>query len=325
MAEAALSEIARRAEDAKVVLSHWMSPSPLISSKDAFGGSLSFKCENFQRTGSFKIRGATNKLAGAFAGPNGRRQLFTASSGNHGIACAQAAQWLDMKLTVILPLNTSAEKVRALAQFDVDIIRQGDEAGQAERHARQLAERSGGLYVSPYNDVDVVAGQGTIGLELLECFKGQETLNVFVSLGGGGLISGIGSVLKSNMRNVKIWAVSAKNSCAMHESLRAGRVVDVDHLHTFAEGVAGGIDHDTITFGYCIAVVDESLVCDEEEIFNAYRDLALKEGILVEGAAALAYSGYQKSRHALGDNNHSVVILCGGNSDHKKSLNFKGH
>ncbi|CEJ62869.1 Putative Threonine dehydratase [Penicillium brasilianum] len=189
----------------------------------------------------------------------------------------------------------------------------GAETGLAEQHAQQLAASGSYTYISPYNDADVIAGQGTIGLEILEQI--DEVDNIFISMGGGGLLSGIGSVLKAFRPQTNIYGVSASNSKALAASLAAGHVVETDHLPTLADAVAGGIDKDTITFSLAKSVVDFVLECDEEEILSSVKDLAARENVIAEGSAALALAGFNKVADKL-TGQTSVIILCGGNVDH---------
>lgn len=243
-------------------------------------------------------------------------EVITASSGNHGIACAQAGLWIGVDVTVVLPVTADAEKVKKLQELGAKLLTFGDEAGQSETWAREAASSKNANYVSPYNDWNIIEGQATIGLELIEQVPLDRPLNIFVATGGGGLISGIAAILKATVSDVNIWMVSAANSCAMHKSLNAKKIVDVAHTATFAEGVAGGIDSDTITFELCQALVDDLVLCDEDEIWAAYKDLAHTEGLLVEGSAALAYAGYRKNKATLDPESTSIVVLCGGNIDH---------
>ncbi|WP_282053200.1 threonine ammonia-lyase [Phaeobacter inhibens] len=310
-----LSVMIEAAERAKHRLAEWLKPSPTVRSKKS--DNLWFKCEQFQSTGSFKIRGALNKIASPRETGDSVGEVITASSGNHGIACAQAGLWIGVDVTVVLPVKADAEKRRKLQNLGAKLLTYGDEAGQSEAWAREAASSKNVNYVSPYNDRSIIEGQATIGLELIEQVPLDRPLNIFVATGGGGLISGIAAVLKARVTDVNIWMVSAVNSCAMHESLNAKKIVDVAHLETFAEGVAGGIDSDTITFELCQALVDDLVLCEEDEIWEAYKDLAHNEGLLVEGAAALAYAGYRKNKAALDPESTIIVVLCGGNIDHR--------
>ncbi|MEM9473429.1 MAG: pyridoxal-phosphate dependent enzyme [Pseudomonadota bacterium] len=277
------------------------------------GTELHFKTENFQTTGSFKFRGAMAKLTSL---PT-EQPLITASSGNHGIACSLAARMTGHRLTVVLPENVARAKLAKVESFGTEVILHGAESGLAETHARSLAAGGEYVYVSPYNDSEVVAGQGTIGLELLEQLPHID--NVFVSMGGGGLISGIGSVLKAHQPGCRIIGVSAANSAALAASMKAGRVVETQHLDTLADGVAGGVDEDAITLELATEVIDRVVNCSEEEIVSALRTLAWTEKQLVEGAAGLALAGYMADPDEYAGQ-VSVVVLCGANFDKAKLL-----
>jgi threonine dehydratase len=272
------------------------------------GSSLFFKAENFQLTGSFKIRGAASKMTSLGLD----RAVITASSGNHGIASAQAAASIGQALTVVLPVTVAQAKLEKIRSYNVDVILHGAESGLAEIHAQQQAAERGFVYVSPYNDPEVAAGQGTIGLELLE--QAETIDNVFIAMGGGGLIAGIGSVLKIFGPRTRVFGVAARNSAALAASIAAGQVVETEHLDTLADGVAGGMDENSMTLPLAIAVVDEVVTCSETEIAHALRELAFKENQIVEGAAALALAGFLKvAERCKGQTN--VVVLCGANYD----------
>lgn len=274
---------------------------------------LHFKAENFQKTGSFKLRGATAKMTAL----DGDQGLITASSGNHGIASAMAAASVGRNLTVVLPETVARAKLERIEAFGVDIVLHGDEAGAAEAHAQHLAASRGLLYVSPYNDADVIAGQGTAGLELLD--QCDRIDNLFVAMGGGGLISGVGAVMKAFSPATQIIGVAAENSAALAASMRAGRVVEIEHLPTLADGVAGGVDAGSLTLPLAMAVVDGIVTCTEDEIAVALRRSAIGENMLVEGAAALALAGFLQMADAL-RGQVNVVLLCGANYDRDRIL-----
>lgn len=269
---------------------------------------LHFKTENFQVTGSFKLRGAMAKLTSL---PTDR-PLITASSGNHGIACSHAARITGHKLTVVLPETVAPAKLAKVEGYGTQVVLHGAESGLAETHARQLADSGKFVYVSPYNDTEVVAGQGTIGLELLEQLPRID--NIFVAMGGGGLISGIGSVLKSFLPQCCIIGVSAKNSAALAASMAAGKVVETQHFDTLADGIAGGLDERSITLALACEVVDRVIHCSEEEIIAALNSLAWEEKQIVEGAAGLALAGYLAAQDDYAGQ-VNVVLLCGANFD----------
>ena len=284
---------------------------PLIPSRTIgrqTSSTVLFKAENLQLTGSFKIRGASSKMTSL---PREKR-VITASSGNHGIGAAHAASAIGQKLTVVLPEIVKAAKLERIRSYGVDVILHGGETGLAEQQAQRLAASDKRVYVSPYSDREIIAGQGTIGLELLE--QTERIDNVFVAMGGGGLISGIGSVLKSFSPHTRVIGVSAANSAALAASINAGRVVETEHLDTLAEAVAGGLDEDSVTLALAMAVIDEVVTCTEAEIEASMRELLLDEHMLVEGAAALALAGFrQVAEKYAGQTN--VVLLCGGNVD----------
>ena len=193
-----------------------------------------FKAENFQLTGSFKLRGAMSNLSAT----SGDERLITASSGNHGIGAACASRSLGKHLTVVLPENVVPSKLVKIQSYGVEVILHRAETGLAEQHAQRLASSGEYTYVSPYNDLDIIAGQATIGLGILEQCDNVD--NVFISMGGGGLISGIGPVIKTHNPKIKEFGVSAMNSQSLVESMRAGRVIETQHKDTPADAVAGG-------------------------------------------------------------------------------------
>lgn len=277
------------------------------------GTEIHYKTENFQLTGSFKLRGASAKLSSLPVD----RPVITASSGNHGIACSLAAQKTGHKLTVVLPENVIDQKRNSIEAFGTRIVISGADSSLAEVHAKSLAEAEGHTYVSPYNDAEVIAGQGTVGLELLEQLPLID--NLFISMGGGGLISGIGSVLKSMAPTTRIVGVSASNTAALAASIKAGKVVKTEHLDTLADGVAGGVDENSLTVPLASEVIDEIVHIDEDHISEALRFLAWKENMIVEGAAALALAPLlaEPNKYAGGVN---VVLLCGGNYDKDRMI-----
>lgn len=311
MTSPTIHEVAARAVQARARIRSHIYETPMLPARNvgkSSNATVLFKAENFQLTGSFKLRGATAKLSAAA----GNERLITASSGNHGIGSAHAARALNRDVTVVLPETVSEAKLAKIRSYGVQVILHGAEPGLSEQHAQSLAASGEYTYVSPYNDIDIVSGQGTIGLEILEQCAGAETLNVFVSMGGGGLISGIGSVIKAFRPSAKIFGISATNSMALAASMAAGRVVETEHHATLAEAVAGGIDDDTITLGLATAVIDEVVECDEAEITAAMKRMVLEENMFVEGAAALALAGFDKVAERL-QGQTSVIVLCGAN------------
>ena len=301
--QAALSVAARRR------INPYLTATPCITSRASYdnGAELLFKAENFQQTGSFKFRGALSKLTSLSTDT----PIITASSGNHGLALATAAQMTGHILTIVLPETVAREKLDRITDLGVETILYSNDVGLTERHARTLAQKSGKAYVSPYNDQTVIAGQGTIALELLEQVPQLDT--VYVSIGGGGLVSGVGSVLKAFSPSTRVVGVSALNSAALATSIRAGKIIEINHFDTLADGCAGGVDDGSITLPLATEVIDDLVECSEDQIVDGIRTLAWKEKMLVEGSAGLAFAAYQADDETAGKT--SVVILCGANFD----------
>ena len=274
-------------------------------------GSVHLKLENLQRTGSFKFRGAMNKLLG-LTEEQRLRGVVAASTGNHGLAVTCGAALLGCQAVIFAPHAANASKLEAIAAHGGEVRLEGDDCVVAEVAARAYARSSGRTYVSPYNDPLVVAGQGTIGLEL--DLQLEHIDAVFVAVGGGGLISGIGGYLKAIGREVEVIACSPENSPVMHASLEAGRILDLECRPTLSEGTAGGIEEGAITFGLCREIVDESVLVSEPEIAEAVRLVLARHHTLIEGAAGVAVAALRRQGDRFRDR-HVVVVLCGANID----------
>lgn len=268
------------------------------------------KCEQLQRSGSFKLRGALNRML-TLPREELARGIVTASTGNHGRAVATALDIVGARGTVYLPTTAPEMKVRALRWFpavEVEIV--GDDSEVTERHARAEAERTGRPYISPYNDPAVIAGQGSIGLELVAQCPPLDA--VFVAVGGGGLVAGIATVLKALRPTARIVGCWPANSVAMYESMRAGRVVATEERPTLSDGTAGGIDADAITLDLCRALIDECVLVSEAEIADAIRLLVAEHRMIVEGAAGVAVAAFRKVAPQYAGKTVAIV-LCGGN------------
>ena len=302
--QAALSVAAHRR------IKHLLNMTPCIQSRLSFEDDtgLVFKAENFQKTGSFKFRGAVSKLTSLST----EVPAITASSGNHGLALATAAQMTGHDLTVVLPETVAREKLSRIKALGVETILHSNDSELAEQHAQKLAKEQGKIYCSPYNDPQVIAGQGTIALELLEQLPRLDV--VYVSIGGGGLISGIGAVLKAFSPTTRLVGVSAINSMAMAASIRAGHNVEVTHTDTLADGCAGGVDEGSITLSLGSEVIDELIDCTEDQIADGIRHMAWSEKMLVEGSAGLAQAAWEVDAPNRAGK-VSAVILCGANFD----------
>jgi threonine dehydratase len=268
-----------------------------------------FKRENFQETGSFKVRGATNRLMTLSADElsNG---CVVASSGNHGAAVSCAMQKLGASGVVFVPEQTSIVKIRKIEAYGGTVRLFGVDGLDTEQHAREYAEQKGMFYLSPYNDEQVIAGQGTCGVEIAEQLPGIDA--VFIAVGGGGLIGGVGSVMKKHNPDVRVVGCQPTASAVMAHSIEAGRILDIPSKPTISDGTAGGIEEGTITFPLNRAVVDQFVLVDEEEIADAMRRYVKAEGHSIEGAAGVALAALLAQRDAVAGCNVAVII-CGGN------------
>jgi len=272
------------------------------------GREIRLKLENVQRTGSFKLRGASHALL-ALPLPARSRGVVAASSGNHGLGLATAAARLGVPATVYVPSTTPAGKREAIARAGAEVLVFGDDCVVTEQHARAVAAATGRSYVSPYNDIDVIAGQGTVAVELLAQWPELQT--VYVALGGGGLISGMAAYAKALRPDVEFVACSPLASPAMAACVRAGRIVDVPCGPTWSDSTAGGVEPGAITFPLCRDLVDRFVEVDEPAIAAAMRDMLRHDHLLVEGAAGVAVAGCLADATAHG--RRSAIVVCGGN------------
>ncbi len=279
------------------------------SLSDEIGARVFLKLENQQLTGSFKARGALNKML-ALSDEERAPGVITASSGNHGAAVAYAGKLAGVVPTVYLPENAAPTKVAKIRKLGARLVFFGSDSGLSEVEARRVGLETGQVYLSPYNDWDVVAGQGTIGIELLrQC----PTLGaVVVSIGGGGLIGGIAGWLKAHQPGVVVIGSSPRNSCVMVESVRQGQILDLPSLPTLSDGTAGGVEVGTLTLDLCRDLVDHYDLPEEAEIESALRLLFEEERLVVEGAAAVAVATLRRHPELVAGRDVAVV-LCGGN------------
>ena len=297
--------------DASVRLAPFALETPLVRAH-SLGPTAYYKCENLQRTGSFKLRGALNKLL--HLTPEERaRGVVTSSTGNHGLAVAAALALTSGRGTVVVSRAASSYKIERLTHAGLEVITTDGDPMAAELEARALAEREGRVYVSPYNDLEVLAGQGTVAVELLAQRPDLEA--VFIAVGGGGLAAGIAAHLKSVRPDVAVVGCWPERAAAMYESVRAGRLIDVPEQDTLSDGTAGNIEPGAITFPLCRDLIDELVLVSEQEIATAMGDALLVDHLLIEGAAGVAVAGWRAftaARPRLAGR-VSAIILCGGN------------
>lgn len=267
------------------------------------------KLEHLQHTGSFKLRGATNKVL-SLASEELDRGVIAASTGNHGLGVCYAAKQAGSRAQIYLPRNVSESKVTMMRALGGEIVFYGDECLQAELKAREEAENSGRVFISPYNDLEVIAGQGTIGVEMLRQIENLDA--VFVSVGGGGLIAGIAAHLKAIHPGIRIIGCWPENSPVMFECLRAGRIIEVSEKPTISESTAGGVEPGSITFDLCRELIDDFILVSEEEILSAMRLIAGKERWIIEGSAGVAVAAFLKTANQFAGRN-IAILLCGRN------------
>jgi threonine dehydratase len=266
------------------------------------------KLECWQRTGSFKVRGAFNAV-GSLTDAERQRGLVTASAGNHGQAVALAAREHGARATVFVPAGAPATKRQRIERFGATLRTEAADYDEAEALATQHAHETGACFVHAFSSREVVAGQGTVGLELLaETTRIEEVL---VPVGGGGLIAGLGLVLKSVLPNVRVIGVQSTETRAMYEALAAGRAVDVEIPPTIADGLAGCTDQDT--YERVARVIDDLVLVTEDEIRTAIRALYEHDGVVAEGGGAVAAAALLAGRvRARGT---TIVMVTGGNID----------
>jgi len=236
-------------------------------------------------TGSFKIRGAAAKLS-ALDEARRARGVLTVSAGNHGLAVARCAEALQIDATIVVPESASRAKVEAIRRHRVTLLERGTSYDEAERIARGMERETSAVFVSPYNDEEVIAGQGTVALEILE--DAPDVDAILVPVGGGGLIAGVAIAAKAINPRIKVYGAEPAASPTMLRSLEAGRVVEIKEDYTMADGLAGNIEPGSMTFPIIERLVDDVVLVSEDSIRGAIRRAAREEHVMIEGSAAVA-------------------------------------
>jgi threonine dehydratase len=274
---------------------------------DRAGCDVYLKLENLQATSSFKLRGAVNRML-SLSEEERSKGVVTASSGNHGSAVAYLLRRFGWPGVIYLPETASKAKVGALERYGAELKFFGKDGIETEVFARQVAEDSGRVFVSPYNDEKIIGGQGTIGLELEGQLERIDT--VLIPVGGGGLAAGVAGYLKAADSSIEIIGCQPVNSKVMYESLEAGKILDLASQPTLADGTAGGIEVDSLTFPICQEVIDDFILVEEDEILHALAEILTKHHLLIEGAAALSVAALLKSGQRF-EGKTVVLILTG--------------
>jgi threonine dehydratase len=283
---------------------------------EATGARVFLKLENVQETGAFKVRGAANRLL-SFTPGEAARGIVTASTGNHALAVATVGRRLGIPVEIFVSEYIEPRKRERIEAAGARLRAVAGDALAAELAARREGERSGRPYVSPYNDPVVIEGQGTLAVEVLRQLAAQGAGPpdaIFVAVGGGGLIGGIGMHLESASPATRVIGCWPENSPALREALKAGAIIEVAEKPTWSTSTAGGVEPGTVTLDICRRVVDRDVLVSEDEILAAARRLYREDRQLVEGAAGVAVASFLKTAGDFAGGT-VVLVICGGNAD----------
>lgn len=284
-----------------------LQPAPALSA--ALGNQVLLKREDLQPTFSFKIRGAYNKLV-QLSDEQKRRGVITASAGNHAQGVALAARELGIKATIVMPSTTPQLKVQGVSSRGAEAVLQGESFPFALAHALQLAERGGQTFVSPFDDPDVIAGQGTVGMEILRQHPGRLDA-IFVPVGGGGLIAGIAAYVKYLRPEVRIVGVESEHSNCLQQALRVGERVVLTSVGTFADGVAVA-QVGAHCFELCRVLVNEVITVSNDELCCAMKDIYDDTRSITEPSGALAVAGIKQYVARSGVQGETLVAIDSG-------------
>ena len=287
---------------------------PLVASPSLSrhtGGAVHLKLDCLQITGSFKLRGALNALL-RLSAEERTRGVIGVSTGNYGRALAHAAHSMGVRAVICMSRLVPANKVESIRALGADVRIVGDSQDEAELEVARLVREQGLIQLPPFDHADVVAGQGTAGLEILEDLPTVDT--VLVPLSGGGLLAGIALAMKSANPDIRVIGVSMERGCAMHASLRAGHPVQVEELPTLADSLGGGIGlANRYTFPMVQRLVDDTVLVSEDEIAAAIRHAYVEERVIVEGAGAVGIAALLGGHVKAGG--VTAVVLSGQNID----------
>lgn len=290
-------------------IKHHIVKTPLLFSErlsDEINSNVFLKLENLQKTGSFKARGALNKILNI----KNTKNVVAASSGNHGAAVSYALSQKNMIGTIYVPENVKKSKVKNIESYGSKVIKFGDDCLDAENEAIRVSKEYDFNFVSPYNDLDIISGQGTVGVEILD--DNNQIDVVFITVGGGGLVSGVASHLKSINPNIKVVGCSPLNSSIMINSLKEGKILNSESKDTLSDGSAGGVEEGSITFDMCNEFIDDYCLVSEDEIALQIKNSLIMDKMLIEGSAAVAIASALKMKSIL-QNKNVAIVICGGN------------
>ena len=290
----------------KVLLETHLIYSPLFSKES--GNKVFIKPENLQKTGSFKIRGAYNKISN-LTDAEKKRGVIASSAGNHAQGVAYGAKESGIKAVIVMPKSTPLIKVESTKQYGAEVILHGDVYDDAYKKAKELEEKEAYVFVHPFNDEDVLDGQGTIALEILE--ELPETDIILVPIGGGGLISGIACAAKILKPEIKIIGVEPEGAASAYEAIKENKVVELKEANTIADGTAVKKIGD-LNFEYIKKYVDEIITVSDYELMEAFLLLVEKHKIIAENSGILSVAATKKIKEK---NKKVVSVISGGNID----------
>ena len=290
----------------KVLLETHLIYSPIFSKES--GNKVFIKPENLQKTGSFKIRGAYNKISN-LTDAERKRGVIASSAGNHAQGVAYGAKESGIKAVIVMPKSTPLIKVESTKQYGAEVILYGDVYDDAYKKAKELEEKEGYVFVHPFNDEDVLDGQGTIALEILE--ELPETDIILVPIGGGGLISGIACAAKILKPEIKIIGVEPEGAASAYEAIKENKIVELKEANTIADGTAVKKIGD-LNFEYIKKYVDEIITVSDYELMEAFLLLVEKHKIIAENSGILSVAATKKIKEK---NKKVVSVISGGNID----------
>ena len=290
----------------KVLLETHLIYSPIFSKES--GNKVFIKPENLQKTGSFKIRGAYNKISN-LTDAEKKRGVIASSAGNHAQGVAYGAKESGIKAVIVMPKSTPLIKVESTKQYGAEVVLHGDVYDDAYKKAKELEEKEGYVFVHPFNDEDVLDGQGTIALEILE--ELPETDIILVPIGGGGLISGIACAAKILKPEIKIIGVEPEGAASAYEAIKENKVVELKEANTIADGTAVKKIGD-LNFEYIKKYVDEIITVSDYELMEAFLLLVEKHKIIAENSGILSVAATKKIKEK---NKKVVSVISGGNID----------
>lgn len=300
--QSAREELKKHFEASPLLFNPWLS--------EEYGCEIYLKLENMQPIGSFKIRGATNKIA-KLTPKEKKKGVIAASAGNHAQGVAWGSRKLGVKSLIVMPKNAPLVKVKNTESLGAEVVLEGDNYDEAYQAALKIAKKTGRVYVHAFDDEAVIAGQGTVGLELFEQLPDVDV--VVCSIGGGGLLSGISVVRDAIRPKVKLIGAQASGASAMFESFKKGRPIKLDRVDTFADGIAVGTTRAS-TYGILKKSLDGIFHADDEAIAAAILTLAEKAKVVSEGAAAVSVAILDQVRKQI-RGKKVAIIVCGGNID----------